>query len=44
MLKEKYKMSEEVSRKVSCLLEGSSIKDLLELAELVDNKEEFSEW
>lgn len=37
-------MSEGVSRKVASLLEGSSIKDVFELAELVDNKEEFSEW
>lgn len=42
MLKEKFNMGTNVSRKVAQMLEGSSIKDLLELSELVDNKEDFS--
>lgn len=44
MLKEKFNMSIEMSRKVAQMLEGGSIKELLELSELVDKKEDFSEW
>lgn len=33
-----------MSKKVGILLEGSSIKNLLELAELVDKKSDYSEW
>ena len=44
MLKEKYKLEESKSKQVASMLEGCSIKELLELAELVDNKGDPEEW
>ncbi len=41
MLKEKYDVDEVIARKVSSMIEGSSIKELLELADLVDDKKSF---
>ena len=44
MLREKYQIDENISKQVATLLDGCSIKELLELGELVDNKKEYSEW
>lgn len=44
MLREKYQIDEKISKQVATLLDGCSIKELLELGELVDNKKEYSEW
>ena len=44
MLKEKYDVSEAIAKKVSLMVEVSSIKQLLELADSVDDKKSFEEW
>ena len=44
MLREKYQIDENISKQVATLLDGCSIKELLELGELVDNKKEYNEW
>jgi len=33
-----------VAKKVANMLEGCCIKELLDLAELVDNKSDYNEW
>jgi hypothetical protein len=40
----KYGISEEVSKKIATLIRATSIKSLLELAELVDDKNKIEEW
>lgn len=44
MLKEKYRVDDAVAKKVASMLEGCCIKELLDLAELVDKKSDYSEW
>jgi len=44
LLKEKYEVSQDVARKVGKMLENCSIQKLLELADLVDDKNNYNEW
>jgi regulator of RNase E activity RraB len=44
ILKEKYGVKEDIARDVAKLTDGASIKQLLELADLVDNKSVFDDW
>jgi len=44
LLKEKYSVDSGVAKKVANMLEGCCIKELLDLAELVDNKSDYNEW
>lgn len=44
MLKEKYGVSEDVARKVAGMTDGSSIRKLIELADLVEDKSSLADW
>lgn len=44
MLKEKFSIKEDVAKRVASMADGSSIKQLLELADLVDNKNSLEDW
>lgn len=44
MLREKYGVGEEVARRVGAMTDGSSIRQVIELADLVDNKSSLGDW
>lgn len=44
MLREKYGLKEEIAAQVGKIVHNCTISELLQLAELVDNKKEPKEW
>jgi hypothetical protein len=44
MLKEKFSLAENIAKAVATMADGSSIRQLLELADLVDNKNSVADW